>query len=162
MSTPGLEFHDAEYLGWGYLAITSVELLDRVLGGQHLDADDAHNLKRAQKFLVDAASGAKLVTAGVPSHASPVETVRTFSYAVKPLRQVRNDVPPPEVGAALDRMASSIDTALRQGAPVDSAQLTFARDFFKQLHHLLLDIVESGKRRTGADFSLGGSLMAHA
>lgn len=161
MSTPGQEFRDAEYLGWGYLAITSAELLERVLAGQSLDADDAHSLKRAQQFLTDAASGAKLVQSGVPSNVSPVETVRKFSYVMEPLRLSRSDLPP-EVGSALDDMASSINAALQTGAQVDRTQLVFAKTFFQNMHHVLLDIVESGKRRTGTDFSFGASMMATA
>lgn len=162
MSAPGREFRDAEYLGWGYLAITSVELLERVLAGQPLDQDDAHNLRRARQFLVDAASGAKLVQSGVPSNVSPVETVRKFSYAVEPLRHVRHNLPPPEVGRVFDKMASSIDAALHQGAQADRAELAFTKSFFQQLHHMLLDVIESGKRRTGTDFSFGGSMMVRA
>lgn len=162
MSTPGQEFRDAEYLGWDYLAITSVELLERVLAGQALDQDDAHNLDRARQFLIDAASGAKLVQSGVPSNVSPVESVRKFSYVMEPLRLARHDLPPPEVGAALDRMASSIDAAIHPGNPPDRAQLAFAKTFFQYLHHMLLDIIESGKRRTGTNFTFGASLMSHA
>lgn len=162
MSTPGQEFRDADYLGWGYLAITSVELLERVLAGQSLDADDAHILKRARQFLIDAASGAKLVQSGVPSNVSPVETVRKFSYVMEPLRLSRSDLPPPEVGSVLDGMASSIDAALQRGAQADRAQLLFAKTFFEHMHHMLLDIIESGKRRTGTDFSFGTSMMARA
>ncbi len=162
MSAPGQEFRDAEYLGWGYLAVTSVELLERVLAGQALDQDDAHNLERARQFLVDAASGAKLVQSGVPSNVSPVETVRKFSYAVEPLRHVRHNLPPPEVGLVFDKMASSIDAALHQGAQADRTELAFTKSFFQQLHHMLLDIIESGKRRTGTDFSFGASMMVHA
>lgn len=162
MSTPGQEFRDAEYLGWGYLAITSAELLERVIAGQTLDQDDAHNLERARQFLIDAASGAKLVQSGVPSHVSPVETVRKFSYAVEPLRHVRHDLLPPEVGPVFDRMASSIDAALHQGAQADPGQLALTKAFFQNLHHGLLDIIESGKRRTGTDLSFGASMMVHA
>lgn len=160
MSTPGQEFRDAEYLGWGYLAITSAELLERVLANQPLDGDDAHTLQRARQFLVDAASGAKLVQSGVPSNVSPVETVRKFSYAMEPLRLSRHGQPPPEVGPVLDMMASSIDAALQPGAQADRAQLAFAKAFFQHMHHMLLDIIESGKRRTGTDFSFSASLMA--
>jgi hypothetical protein len=162
MSTPGQEFRDADYLGWGYLAITSAELLERVLAGQQLDMDDAHSLKRARQFLIDAASGAKLVQSGVPSNVSPVETVRKFSYVMEPLRLSRRDLPPPEVGKALDDMASSIDAALAAGAQADTAQLKLTKTFFMNMHHMLLDIVESGKRRTGTDFAFGASMMAQA
>ena len=161
MSTPGQEFRDAEYLGWGYLAITSAELLERVLAGQPLDQDDAHNLERARQFLIDASSGAKLVQSGVPSNVSPVETVRKFSYVMEPLRLSRHGLPPPEVGPVLDKMASSIDAVLQPGAQADHAQLAFAKTFFQHMHHMLLDIIESGKRRTGTDFSFGASMMAY-
>lgn len=162
MSTPGQEFRDAEYLGWGYLAITSVELLERFLAGQALDQDDAHNLERARQFLIDAASGAKLVQSGVPSNVSPVETVRKFSYVMEPLRQIQHDLATPEVGLVLDKMATSIDAALHQGGQPDRAQLAFAKAFFQHMHYMLLDIIESGKRRTGTNFSFGASMMSHA
>lgn len=162
MSTPGQEFRDAEYLGWGYLAITSVELLERALADQPLDMDDVHNLQRARQFLIDAASGAKLVQSGVPSNVSPVETVRKFSYIMEPLRLSRHGQPPPEVGPVLDMMASSIEDALRPGGQADQAQLAFAKAFFQQMHYVLLDLIESGKRRTGTEFSFGASMMALA
>lgn len=162
MSTPGQEFRDADYLGYGYLAITSAELLERLLAGQALDGDEAHNLKRARQFLVDAASGAKLVQSGVPSNVSPVETVRKFSYVMEPLRMSRHDLPPPDVGSVLEGMATSIDAALQAGIQPDRAQLVFAKTFFQHMHEVLLDIVESGKRRTGTDFSFGATMTAFA
>ena len=162
MSTPGQEIRDAEYLGLGYLAITSAELLERVLSGQPMDLDDAHNLTRARQFLVDAASGAKLVASGVPSNVSPVETVRKFSYAVEPFRQVQHGVPPPDVGPFLEKMASAIDAALHNDPQVDRPQLEVAQSFFKFLHRMFLDVIESRRRRTGGDFSFGASMMAHA
>ncbi len=162
MSTLGQEFRDADYLGWGYLAITSVELLERLLKGEMLDEDDAYSLKQAKQFLIDAASGAKLVQSGVPSNVSPVETVRKFSYVMEPLRLSRSSLPTLEVVSTLDGMASSLDAALKTGAQADPKQLAFAKTFFQHMYHTLIDIIESGKRRTGTDFSFGTSMMARA
>lgn len=164
MSAPNQQFREAEYLGWGYVAVTSSEILQRLLAGQAPDQDDKHYLERAKQFLSDAASGAKLVSMGVPSHVSPVETVRKFSYSVAPLRQVQGNGAgaPPDVAAALEAMIKSIDDALRNGRPEDPGLLTVTKDFFMQLHRVLLDIVESGKRRTGTDFTFGRSLFAQA
>jgi hypothetical protein len=162
MSTPGHEFREAEYLGLGYLAVSTSELLDRVLSGQRLDADDMDTLERARQFLSDVSSGARLVTAGTPSNVSPVESVRKFSYSVEPLGQMQENLRAADFGDAIDRMASSVGAVLEPGAHFNVADVTMTKDFFHQLHIFLVNMIEARKRKTGAEFSIGQASLENA
>jgi hypothetical protein len=163
MSTPGNEFRQAEYLGLGFLAVTSCELLDRLLAGQTIDQDDEYTLRRAESFLKDVSSGARLVTSGVGSNASAVETVRKLAYSVEPLKLMQDRIQAADVGNELDKMAAAIEAALSTSkVSIKKEELTNAKDFFRGLHTFLSGLIESGQRRTGIDKSFGATLMGHA
>ena len=164
MSTPGNEFREAEYLGLGFLAVTSSELLDRLLTGQPIDDDDKHTLQRAEKFLKDVSSGAKLVTGGVSSNVSAVETVRKLAYSVEPLKLMQDEIQSTEVGEAFERMADAIEVALSGGTIDEAARnnLIVARGFFRQLHVFLIGLIETDQRRTGIDTDFVSPMLAHA
>lgn len=158
MSAPRQEFRESEYLGLGLLAVTSTGLIDRILSGEVLDDDDKHTLLRAKSFLHDVSSGAKLVTSGVSSNVSAAETVRKLAYSVEPLTLMQENLKAADVGVVFDRMADSIEHSLTVApTPAERDDLAIAKDFFQQLQAFLLNLVESGKRRTG---DLGSSLRA--
>jgi len=163
MSTPGSEFREAEYLGLGFLALTSSELLDQLLVGQHIDDDEKYMLQRAAKFLKDVSSGARLVTSGgVTSNVSAVETVRKLAYSVEPLKLMQDEIQSAEVGDAFDKMADSIEEALSgviEGAVRND--LIVAKDFFHQLHVFLVSMIDADQRRTGIDTDFGVPMLAH-
>ena len=165
MSTPGNEFREAEYLGLGFLAVSSSELLERLLAHQPIDDDDRYTLQRARGFLLDVASGARLVTEGVSSNASATETVRKLAYSVEPLKLMQDEIRSAEVGSVFENMARSIEVSLDiDPAPKeeDLKNLGIAKDFFAQLHAFLVNLIEAGKRRTGSDLGLRVSLMDYA
>lgn len=115
MSTPDNEFREAEYLGLGFLAVTSSELLGRLLEGQDIDDDDSYTLRRAAKFLNDVSSGATLVTSGgITSNVSSFETVRKLAYSVEPLKLMQDEIHSADIGQVFDNMAVSINSALRR------------------------------------------------
>lgn len=150
MSAPRQEFRESEYLGLGLLAVTSTGLLDRILAGEQLDGDDKHTLRQATSFLHDVSSGAKLVTAGVTSNVSAAESVRKLAYAVEPLGLMQRRIKEAEVGDVLNRVANTIEHSLQTPPTVNERNdLEMAKDFFQQLQAFLLNLVESGKRRTG-------------
>lgn len=161
MSTPGSEFREAEYLGLGFLAVASSELLARLLAGQPIDDDDKYTLRRAKKFLEDASSGAQLVNEGVHSNVSAVETVRKLSYSVEPLTLVHEQIRAAEAGVVLQRLADSIKQAVDTEV-IDRANLEVAKNFFRQLHIFFLKLTEAGRRRTGVEENFGIQIMAHA
>lgn len=163
MSTPGNEFREAEYLGLGFLAVTSSELLDRLLAGQEIDDDDKYTLGRAEKFLKDVSSGARLVTSGVGANASAVENVRKLVYSVEPLKLIQEGIQSAQIVDAFENMANAIETALTY--QIDETQreiLGIAKSFFHQLHIFLLDKIESEQRRVGINLSFGSSVLGHA
>ena len=149
MSTPGQEFREVEYLGMGLLAVTSAGLIDRLLAGQQIDEDDKHTLMRAQKFLNDVASGAKLVNSGVSSNISAVESVRKLSYSVEPLQLIQDNMKAADVESVLERVAATLGQSLQSGVvAAQRADLTMAKSFFNALQRFLLNLVETDKRRT--------------
>lgn len=158
MSAPRQEFRESEYLGLGLLAVTSGELIGRILDGNSLDEDDKHTLLRAKSFLHDVSSGAKLVTAGVTSNVSAAESVRKLAYSVEPLALLQDQIKAADVDVVFDRMACSIEHSLIEVPSKEEREdLVIAKAFFQQLQGFLLNLVESGKRRTG---ELGSPLRA--
>lgn len=158
MSAPGQEFRESEYLGLGLLAVSSSGLIDRLLTGGALDDDDRHTLLRAKSFLHDVSSGAKLVTMGVASNVSSADSVRKLAYSVEPLALMQDRIKAADVGVVFDRMANSIDHSLLAAPSQDEREdLALAQTFFQQLQSFLLNLVESGKRRTG---DIGSALRA--
>lgn len=162
MSAPGQEFREAEYLGLGYLAVSSSELLDRLIAGQQIDDDERHTLIRAQGFLRDVSSGAKLVTSGVQGNASAIDTVQKLAYSVEPLKMMQDEFRTADVGDVLEKVAKSIQEELTEPGAADRSDLELAKNFFHGLHLFLVSLVESGKRRTGVDLGMGSALLAHA
>ncbi|MDS4025727.1 MAG: hypothetical protein RKO25_01850 [Candidatus Contendobacter sp.] len=160
MSAPGNEFREAEYLGLGFLAVTSSELLDQLLAGKSIDEDDKHTLRRAIDFLKKASSGARLVNSGVSSNANALETVSKFAYSVEPLRFVQDKTGSADIEAVFKKMATSIEVAMHNpaSASIDRTSLTTAKNFFSKLHVLFTDLVEASKRRTGIDTIFGSAL----
>lgn len=164
MSAPGNEFREAEYLGLGYLAVTSSELLDQLLSGVDIDDDDKYTLRRAKGFLNDVSSGARLVTSGVSSNVSAVDSVRKLSFAVEPLKLMHEEVlKSADLGEAFEKMANSIDAAIGNSLTnEDRNYLIAAKDFFRQLHLFFINLVEAGQRRTGIDIGFQSMLVANA
>ncbi|MBI3095549.1 MAG: hypothetical protein HYY97_11830 [Rhodocyclales bacterium] len=163
MSTPGYEFREAEYLGLGYLAVSSSELLDRLLSHQPIDDDDRYTLRRAKCFLMDVSSGARLVKSGVSSNASAVDSVRKLVYSVEPLKLMQDAIRSAEVGEVFEKIAGSIETAITVSEyDADRDDLIIAKDFFHQLHVFLVSSIESGRRRTSVDFGVNTNLMMYA
>ncbi len=158
MSAPRQKFRESEYLGLGMLAVTSSTLISKLLEGGALNDDDKHTLRRASGFLHDVSSGAKLVTAGVSSNVSAADSVRKLAYSVEPLTLMQKQIKEAEVGEVFDRVATTIEVSLA-AAPTQAQRtdLEIAKDFFQQLQTFLLNLVESGKRRTG---SLGMEFVA--
>ncbi len=162
MSTPGNEFRDAEYLGLSFLAVSSSELLERLLASQQIDEDDKYTLRRAEIFLKDVSSGARLVTSGVSSNACAVETVRKLAFSVEPLKFMQDKIKADDVGEEFEKMASAIETALSpSNSQIKVEELNNAKEFFRQLSAFLVGLVESGQRRIGGDISFGSSLLSH-
>lgn len=163
MSAPGNEFREAEYLGLGFLAITSAELLDRLLAEQSIDDDDKYVLRRAAKFLKDVSSGVRLVTSGgVTSNVSAVDTVRKLAYSVEPLKLMQDKIQSAEVSEVFESMAEAIEAAsLDSLAESERNNLAVAKDFFRQLHVFLLSMIEADQRRTGIDSDFGMPMLAH-
>lgn len=161
MSAPSLHFREAEYLGLSFLAVSTSELLEQVLGGRQLDEDEKHTLLRARRFLEEASNGALLVTSGVHSNVSAADTVRKLSYSVEPLKVLQHALKAADADVALKQLAKSIEDVV-QAHRLDRDSLSIARDFFQQLHLFFVTLIEKGKRRTGLDQDLGSSLMAHA
>lgn len=161
MSAPGLEFREAEYLGLGFLAITSSELIKGLIAGHTINEDDRHTLLRAKRFLEDVSSGARLVTSGATSNVSAVDSVRKFAYAVEPLKFMQDHIRASDVGEAFPRIASAIQETVDSGHPVDPESLAQAMDFFRQLHAFLTSLAAAGKRRTGG-LKIGSSPSAYA
>ncbi|MCU7904762.1 MAG: hypothetical protein KZQ76_02710 [Candidatus Thiodiazotropha sp. (ex Epidulcina cf. delphinae)] len=163
MSTPGNEFRQAEYLGLGFLAVTSSEILNRLLTGQLIDEDEKYTLRRAASFLKDVSSGAQLVNSGVSSNVSAVDTVRKLAYSVEPLKLMQDEIQSAEVEAVFKKMADAIEVALNSSAEVKASNdLIIAKDFFHQLHLFLVSLIEADQKRTGSDSSLDESLLAYA
>lgn len=153
MSAPGNEFREAEYLGLGFLAITSSELLDQLLGGGSLDEDDKYTLRRAIDFLKKASSGARLVNSGVSSNANALETVSKLSYSVEPLRFVQDKTGSADIEAVFNKMVTSIEVAMDNptNSGIEITSLTNAKDFFSNLYVIFTNLAEASKRRTGID-----------
>ena len=162
MSAPGHEFREAEYLGLGYLAITSSELLARLMAGDQLSDDDKFTLRRAQDFLCDVSNGARLVTSGIQRNASASDAIQKLSYAVEPLKLLQEEFRSADVGETLEKVAGSIGNALQASDGADRTDLELAKNFFRELHVFLANLVEVGKRRTGVDFGFGSALLSHA
>ncbi|MFV1976002.1 MAG: hypothetical protein ACC651_09655 [Candidatus Scalindua sp.] len=163
MSTPGNEFREAEYLGLGFLAVTSSEILNQLLDGQPVDEDDKHTLRRAEKFLRDVSSGAQIVTSGgVNSNVSSVDTVRKLAFSVEPLKLMQEQIRTAAVGEVFNSMASSIEDSLTGDiSEAMSSNLILARDFFIQLNVFLMGLIDSDQRRTGIDGSLDAPSLAY-
>lgn len=165
MSTPGNEFREAEYLGLGFLAVTTSELLGRLLARQIIDDDDKYTLRRAMSFLEDVSSGVRLViSGGVNSNVSAVETVRKLAYSVEPLKLMQERIRSAEVEQKFENMADAIKAALSGSIidGVDSKNLVVAKEFFCQLHVFLVSLIETKQRRTGIEAGFGVPLLAHA
>jgi len=64
-----------------------------------------------------------------------------------------------DFGDVLDRMARSIDAAIRSGGAPVAADLVSAKEFFRQLQAFLVNLIEARKRRTGADIPLATTLL---
>lgn len=161
MSAPGNEFREAEYLGLGFLAVTSSELLNRLLEGKPIDEDDQHTLHRAINFLNDVSNGARLVNSGVSSKANALETVSKFAYSVEPLKLMQDRIRSAEIEGAFKKMAISIESAISNSVntDIDQSSLTNAKDFFSKLHVFLTDQIEASKRRTtGINIIFGSTL----
>lgn len=162
MSTPGNEFRDAEYLGLSFLAVSSSELLERLLASLPIEEDDEYTLRRAENFLKDVSSGARLVTSGVSSNACAVETVRKLAFSVEPLKFMQDRIKADDVGEEFEKMARAIETALSpNNSQIKVEELNNAKEFFRQLSAFLVGLVESGQRRIGGDISFGSSLLSH-
>ncbi len=164
MSAPNNEFREAEYLGLGFLAVTSSELLDKLLEEKSLDEDEKYMLQRAGKFLRDVSSGAQLVTSGgVSSNVSAAETVRKLAYSVEPLKLMQDKIQSAKVGEAFENMANAIDAGLANSlGESERNDLKVATTFFHQLHVFLIGQVESRQQRTGIDPQFSMPLLAHA
>lgn len=164
MSASGNEFREAEYLGLGFLAVTSSELLDQFLHGQSIeDEDDRYTLRRAETFLREVSNGARLVTSGVSSDASAIETVRKLTYSVEPLKLIQDGIRSADVGQTFEDMAHAIDSAVT--GDMDQAErgsLVAAMNFFRQLHVFLIAQIEANQRRTSGDWSFGPTPPVHA
>lgn len=157
MSAPGLEFREAEYLGISHMAITSDELIVRLLSGRQLSNDDKQRLRKAKKFLEDVSSGARLVTSGVSSNVSAVETVRKLTYTMEPLKLVGDGINTAAAEAIFQQMAVAIGSAVDDGS-IDREKLQLASSFLRQLHLSLVNLTEASNRRTGVSLDVGNPL----
>lgn len=146
MSAPRSEMRDAEYLGLGFLAVTSSELLKRLVARAELTDDERHTLRRAAAFLKDVSSGAKLVASGTNASASESD-LRKFSYAVEPLRSIQHHIAAVEIEGQVTGLAESIEDAISQSPAIDATRLNNAQRFFDSLYRFLMDLVETGRRR---------------
>ncbi len=151
MSAPGREFRESEYLGLGLMAVRSTTLIDKLLSGIQISEDEKHVLIRAQKFLFDVASGAKLVNSGVGSNVSATDSVRKFSYSVEPLQLLQQNMQAAEAQSMLEEIAQSVAQTVAEGMDESRRDdLQKAKSFFSELHKFLLELVETSKRRTGS------------
>ncbi|ADI28410.1 hypothetical protein [Methylotenera versatilis] len=156
MSTPDGNFRETEYLGLGFLAVKSSVLLSRILQGQDINDDDKYILKRAQDFLTEVSSGARLVNSGNSTNANAIESVRKLSYSVEPIKLMHEQIRATEVEGVFNDMASAIESAIASPNPADlkENELNRATEFFKVLHLSLLNIVENKQKRFGSTFEL--------
>ena len=156
MSTPDGNFRETEYLGLGFLAVKSSLLLSTLLEGHPINDDDKYTLKRAQDFLTDVSSGARLVTSGSSTNANAIESVRKLSYSVEPIRLMHEQICAAEVEDVFKGMASAIESAITSTNPVDlkKNELNRATEFFKVLHISLFNLVENNQKRLGSNFEL--------
>lgn len=156
MSTPDSNFRETEYLGLGFLAVKSSVLLSRILEGQGINDDDKYTLKRAQDFLTEVSSGARLVNSGNSTNANAIESVRKLSYSVEPIRLMHEQIRAAEVEGIFNDMASAIESAIKSPNPEDlkKNELNRATEFFKALHTSLLNLVENNQKRFGSNFEL--------
>ncbi|WP_125181306.1 hypothetical protein [Thiohalobacter thiocyanaticus] len=162
MSTPGNEFREAEYLGIGFLAISSSELIEKLLEGHQIDDDDKYVLRRAETFLNDVSSGARLVTSGgLNANVSAADSVRKLAYSVEPLKLMQDGIQSAEVGDVFQNMALSIEAALTNHIDeITENNLCAAKEFFHQLHVFIMSLIETHQNRTGIDADLGMPMFA--
>lgn len=156
MSTPDGNFRETEYLGLGFLAVKSSLLLSKLLEGQNINDDDKYTLKRAQDFLTDVSSGARLVTSGSSTNANAIDSVRKLSYSVEPIKLMHEQIHAAEVEDVFKGMASAIELAINSPNPANlqENELTRATEFFKVLHTSLFNLVENNQKRLGSNFEL--------
>src|SRR5690242_9121774 len=111
MSAPNSLATEATYLSYGFLAAKASTFLARVLSRKQINDEAKESLLRAQKFLVEVASGAKLVKTGEQSEESGItalDSITVLGYAMDPIEQLQVVMKDEDIEKAFTRMANAI------------------------------------------------------
>lgn len=142
MSAPSHRIRQAEHISYGFLAVNSIEALERLLGGDAMRDTDTKALQKASEFITDIADGAELVTKGsYPGHNSTA-SMKALDVAIGPLEQLQDLAQDKKVVAEkLRSIASKLDSIIERGGKMPDNDQAFFESlirFFQSVNKSLM------------------------
>lgn len=142
MSAPSLEYKQARYLDYGFLAAKAEQAAEGLMDDRPLSPDERHVLKAGSDFLEKVATGARALTHGDYGVQNLTGAMEALELAVDPIEHLGQVIKEADISDLLQDVARTVSaTSERDDRSAltddDRTKIDVYRTFFDQFYRFI-------------------------